>query len=237
MKNEQLVSILLQTGFKDPLKYYRGIEMHQTIIPYRVWKIFCLLLVAGLCQACTQNRITSSWAAKPLDGPVTGPILIVGAFKDPIAHKIFEDSFVVSFRNIGIKAIPSYQYGLGTSPPTKEELRQVVKKSGAQVFLISHIVNEKTTTEQYLTKHQDVAAVMYWDGSDNYHTYIYQRDQEGDRVSRTVDQMQASLFESESGKHIWSAWSKSIDYEKLLREDDQQLEQLFIKNMQDHKIL
>ncbi len=53
----------------------------------------------------------------------------------------------------------------------------------------------------------------------------------------SVDQMEASLFESESGKHIWSAWSKSIDFEKLLREDDQQLEQLFIKNLQDHKIL
>jgi hypothetical protein len=193
--------------------------------------------VAVICQSCTQNRITSSWAAKPIDGPVTGPVFIVGAFKDPIAHKIFEDSFVTSFKNIGIKAIPSYQYGLGTSLPSKEELRQVVKKSGAQVFMITHVVNEKTTTEQYLTKHQDVAAVMYWDSSDNYHSYIYQRDQEGDRVSRSVDQMEASLFESESGKHIWSAWSKSIDFEKLLREDDQQLEQLFIKNLQDHKIL
>jgi hypothetical protein len=211
--------------------------MQQTITYNRIWKIFCFLLVAGICQSCTQNRITSSWASKPINGPVTGPILIVGAFKDPIAHKIFEDSFVASFKNIGIKAIPSYQYGLGTSPPTKEELRQVVKKSGAQVFMITHVVNEKTTTEQYLTKRQDVAAVMYWDSSDNYHSYIYQRDQEGDRVSRSVDQMEASLFESESGKHIWSAWSKSIDFENLLREDDQQLEQLFIKNLQDHKIL
>ena len=211
--------------------------MQQTIRHNQIWKIFCLLLVAGMCQACTQNRITSSWAAKPIDGPVTGPILIVGAFKDPIAHKIFEDSFVASFRNIGIKAIPSYQYGLGTSPPTKEELRQVVKKSGAQVFMITHVVNEKTTTEQYLTKRQDVAAVMYWDSNDDYHSFIYQRDQEGDRVSRTVDQMEASLFDSESGQHIWSAWSKSIDFENLLREDDQQLEQLFIKNLQDHKIL
>ena len=211
--------------------------MKQTMTNNLIWKIFCLLLVAGMCQACAQNKIISSWASKSVDGPVTGPILIVGAFKDPIAHKIFEDSFVASFKRIGIKAVPSYQYGLGTTPPTKEELRQVVKKSGAQAFIIAHVLSEKTTTEQYLSKYQDVAGVMYWDDNDDYHSVVYQRVQEGDRVSRTVDQMEASLFESESGKHIWSARSTSINFEDLLREDDQQLEHLFIKNLQDHKIL
>lgn len=203
----------------------------------RFWSFFCLLLLAGICQACTQNKITSSWTSRSLDAPVAGPVLVVGAFKDPIAHKIFEDSFVASFQRVGIKAMPSYQYGLGTTPPTKEELRQVVKKSGAQAFIMTKVVSEKTTTEQYLTKRQDVAAVMYWDNSSDYHSYIFQRDQEGDRVSRTVDHMEASLFLSESGEHLWSAWSTSIDFENLLRKDDEQLEQLFIKDLQKHKII
>ncbi len=211
--------------------------MKQIMTSNRIWNFLCLLLVAGMCQACTQNNITSSWTSKSITDPISGPILVMGAFKDPIAHKIFEDSFVASFQKAGIKAIPSYEYGLGTTPPSKEELREVVKKSGAQAFIITKVLSDKTTTEQYLTKRRDVAAVLYWDSSSDYHSYIFQQDQEGDRVSRTVDHMEASLFLSESGQHIWSAWSTSVDFENLLREDDEQLEQLFIKDLQDHKII
>jgi hypothetical protein len=212
--------------------------MQQTKTNKLAWKLFCFLLVVGMCQACAQNRITSSWTNPSFNGPVKGTILVIGAFKDPIAHKIFEDSFVASLEKNGISAVPSYKYGLGSTKPSKEELRKIVKKSGASSFLITHVLSDKKSTEVFLTKHQVEAAYMYWDASDSYHEDIeFERVVPGDRVTREVDKMQASLFDSESGKHIWSAWSESINFEDLVRKEDDQLERLFIKDMQLHKII
>ena len=123
--------------------------MQQTKINKLAWKLFCFLFVVGMCQACAQNRITSSWANPSFNGPVKGTILVIGAFKDPIAHKIFEDSFVASLKKNGISAVPSYKYGLGSTKPSKEELRKIVKKSGASAFLITHVLSDKKSTEVF----------------------------------------------------------------------------------------
>ncbi len=204
----------------------------------RFWTIFCFLFVVAMCQACAQDRLLSSWTAPSFNGPIQGTILVIGAFNDPIAHKIFEDSFVASLKKNGVNAVPSYKYGLGTTKPSKEELRQIVKKSGASAFLITHVVSNVTTTEDFLTKHQVEAGYMYWDATDDYHDdIVFERVVPGDVVSRNVEKMQASLFEADSGKHIWSARTESIDFEDLVRTEDDQLERLYIKDMQRHKII
>lgn len=211
--------------------------MQQAKTNKRIWKLFCFLLLAGLCQTCAKSTLVASWTADSFDTPVQGTILVVGAFSDPIAHKIFEDSFAASLKKTGINAVPSYRYGLGAARPSKEELQQAVKKSGAETFLLTYLLSEKTSTEEYLTAHRHLATVMYWDSAHNYHALVYDEVWGGDVVTRKVNRMEASLFESKSGKHIWSARSKSINFEDLLREDDEQLEHLFIRDLQHHKIL
>ena len=65
-----------------------------------------LIVISG--QACVKNRLTSSWVDQSFKGPVKGKILVIGIFKDPTTHKIFEDSFVESLVKAGADAIPSY---------------------------------------------------------------------------------------------------------------------------------
>ncbi len=193
--------------------------------------------MAGLCQACAKSTLISSWTADSFDGPVKGTILVVGAFRDPIAHKIYEDSFVAALKKTGISAVPSYQYGLGARQASKEKLKQAIKKSEANTFLITHLLSEKTSTEEFLTTHQRLSTIMYWDNAHNYHTLVYDRVWAGDVTTRKVDLMEASLFNAASGKHIWSARSKSVNIKNLLREDDEQLEHIFIRDLLHHKIL
>jgi hypothetical protein len=215
----------------------RDTEMSQTKMYKIFWNSICFLLLIFLCQACAKSSLVDSWTTDSFVGPVKGPILVIGAFRDPVAHKIFEDSFVASLENAGVSAIPSYQFGLGTTPSKKNELQQVVKKSGASAFLITHLLSEKTSTEAFLTAHQRLATIMYWDSGHNYHSIVYDRVWAGDVVTRKVERMEASLFEAESGKHLWSVRTKTVNFENLLRDDDDQLEHLFIKNLQRHKLL
>ena len=79
---------------------------------------------------------------------------------------------------------------------------------------------------------------MYWDASDGYHkSIVFERVVPGDVVTREVEKMQVSLFASEAGKHLWSARSESINFEDRVRKEDDQLEQLHIKDMQRHESL
>ena len=78
-----------------------------------------------MCQACAQDRLLSSWTDPSFNGPVNGTILVIGAFKDPIVHKVFDDSFVASLKKVGVNAVPSCMYGLGTTKTSKKELRQI----------------------------------------------------------------------------------------------------------------
>jgi len=211
--------------------------MQQLKTAGRVRIFFVFFVITVLCQACGKNTLISSWTDNSFNGPVTGTILIIGVFRDPIAHKIYEDSFVDALEKTGIKATPSHRYGLRTTQPNHKELLQIVNKSGATAILTTHLLSEKTDSEEFLTEHYQVATVMYWDSFHNYHTVVYDRVWGGDEVKRKIDLMEASLFDAKSGKQIWSARSKSINLEDLLRKDDRKLENLFIKDLQRHMLL
>ena len=201
-------------------------------------RMFCIILITGLCQSCAKSTISSSWIDDSYHGPINGPILVIGVFKDPIAHKIYEDSFVAQLRKAGQQAIPSYKYDLRSPQPSKEKLQRVVEQAGASVILVTHLLNEKSSDYQFPEKRYAYASSVSWDERDGYHSSVYAAVWGGGKtVEKTVDRMEASLFDGQSGKHIWSAQSKSVNLNKLLRKDDEQLEELFIKDLQHHNLL
>jgi len=59
----------------------------------------------------------------------------------------------------------------------------------------------------------------------------------GNTLTRTVDFINATLFDCRTNKPIWSSSSKSVNLNHLLRADDEQLEDLYIKDMKRHQLL
>lgn len=211
----------------------QNLKIYQYILQF-----CCIALVGLLCQSCAKNKLTSSWVDTSYHGPVTGPILVIGIFKDPYAHKIYEDSFVVQLRKAGVEALPSYTYDLRSPKPGKEKLQKVVDKSGASTILITHIVDEQSSSYQFPDKHYIYGSSVSWNEQNGYHSTIYEAVWGNNvTVEKTVATMEASLFDGKSGKCIWSVRSKSVNLKKLLRKDDEQLEELFIKDMKKHSIL
>lgn len=212
--------------------------MQGSWIKTHLWQFLFVVLVMGLCQACAKSKLTSSWTNDSYEGPIKGTILVIGVFKEPVAHKIFEESFVAELRKAGRKALPSYKYGLGTTQPSKEELQQAVKQSEASTILITHLLSENSSHYQFPEKRYAYAGSMTWDNITGYHSTVYAEVWGGNKsVDKTVDYMEAALFDGKSGKHLWSARSKSVNLEKLLRKDDEQLEEVFIKDLKSHKLI
>ena len=203
-----------------------------------LYRIFSLIIIACLCQSCAKSTLNSSWTDTSYHGPVKGTILVIGVIRDPIAHKIYENSFVTELEKAGIQALPSYNYDLRTPKPSIEKLRQVVKQTGASAILITHLLNEKSSTYQFPDEGYVYAGSMSWSEISGYHSAVYAVVWGGDKsISRTVDRMEAVLFDGKSGKRIWSARSKSVNLKELLLKDDEQLAELFIKDLKAHNLL
>lgn len=71
-----------------------------------------------------------------------------------------------------------------------------------------------------------------------YHSAIFGVTFGGsETIDKTTDLLAAVVFDVKSEKKIWSAHSKSINLNSMVRTDDEKLEALFIKDMKTHNIL
>jgi len=204
---------------------------------------FCILLALFpvLILACAQSTLTSSWTDPSFTGPVDGTILVIGVFKDPTAHKIYENSFVESLAMAGAEAVPSYKYDLTAERHSKQWLQQLRKESGAKFILITHLSKQTSKDTEYAAEGVDLGGGMMLgdvDGVEEYHAYTVEDTFiPEETVTTTTDYMVATLFDSRTGKPVWSAHSKSVDLNNYLRKDDVKLETLFIQDMKAHHVL
>jgi uncharacterized membrane protein len=197
-----------------------------------------LFLLMILSQACAKNSLVSSQVDHSFAGPVTGTILVIGVFKDPTTHKIYEDSFVEEINKAGGKALPGSHYGLGQDSPDIKKLKQVMQESGASALLITHLIDEKKASEELRPMEEGQINAVYWDKAHQYHRLVYNLSWDPElTVTSKVDLMMASLFDWNSGSCVWSARSKSTNLDAYLRKNDEQLEDLFINDMKRHQLL
>jgi hypothetical protein len=201
-------------------------------------RLLILLLLPLLLTACSKSQLTSSWVDPGFRGPVQGKILVIGAFDESIAHNIYEDSFVADLRQAGVDAVAGHHYGLSPEEASKQALDGALQQSGASAILMTHLVNEKIKRD---VLQPDVAGQSYftsWSNVYGYHRLVidYVRA-EGAVEKKTTDLMEVALFDASTGKRIWAAGSKSVNLNNMLQKDDQQLEDLFIKDMREYNVL
>ncbi|MFV0436248.1 MAG: hypothetical protein ACK5PS_02485 [Desulfopila sp.] len=200
-----------------------------------------LVVLMSVLQGCAHDRVTASWVDRTFVGPVKGQILVIGAFTDPTAHKIYENSFVDVLRKAGAEATASSAVKVGAQRHSKAWLAQLRMESGAEYILITHLRKMKARDEDY------GAVGNIWggglmvddaDGVDSYHTFVVKSTViPEETVTTTTDYLVATLFDSRTGKAIWSAHSKDVDLNNYLKKEDESVEEGFIRSMQKDHIL
>ena len=207
-------------------------------INFRFITLLLVFLIAISSQACVKNRLTSSWVDQSFQGPIKGKILVIGIFKDPTTHKIFEDSFVESLVKAGADAIPSYPYGQIHARHSKDWLHQAIEQSGASFVLFTHLSVEKKQVDTVAPHGLILGGEMAGNSLEGYQSYVVELTlEQGYTLTRTDDFIDATLFDYQSDKPVWSSSSKSVNLNHFLRADDEQLENLYIKDMIHHHIL
>lgn len=207
-------------------------------INVRLIHILLVMLIALSTLSCVKNSITSSRLDQSFKGPIKGKILVIGVFKDPTTHKIFEDSFVESLVNAGADAVPSYPYGQQYERHSREWLHQAVAESGASYVLFTHLSGENKHVETDAPHGLILGGGAAGNSLEGYQSYVVELTlEQGYTLTRTDDFIDVTLFDCQSDKPIWSSSSKSVNLNHFLRADDEQLDNLYIRDMKQHHLL
>ncbi len=91
-------------------------------------QLITLFLFCTLLNSCSSSRLLSSQADPSFAKAPISKILVVGVAKDETKRRIYEDTFVDTFKKSGAQAIASYTISKSSIEPTEEALRAVVKK-------------------------------------------------------------------------------------------------------------
>ena len=205
-------------------------------------RMFYLGLLCGavlILTGCAQkDTLTSSWVDTSFQGPMEGKVLVLGVFKNPTTHKIYEDSFVASLAEAGVDAVPSYKYGQTQKRHSKGWLQHVMQESGASFVMLSHFMGEKQDTVNFRAEGAILGGGMSVGSLGNEYSFIVEDIfAPGSSETRTQDSIKVTLFDSASEKAVWFGIAESTNYNPYYRVQDIQLDNVYIKSMEKQNIL
>jgi hypothetical protein len=163
--------------------------------------VFVALALSAGCSTVTQ--VQDTWTAQDAASARLKKVLVVGMAAEETSRRQFEDSFVLSLRERGVQAVPSYQFSPTGAALTQDRLRDVVEKNDFDGVLITRLVG----VSQRLEWVGGSAGPGFYDWYGGAWPTIYSR---GYLESIPVAKMETRLFTSgQDGKLIWSATSQT----------------------------
>lgn len=193
----------------------------------------CLLLLSS----CSASKLLSTWESDTAAQFNTTKILVIGVAKEETKRRIYEDTFTDSLLAMKVDAVASYTASKVAIEPTEEHLREIIKKSGCDSVLITHMV--RASEKDYYQPHSRIIGTNNLGsyGLYGYYPFIYRSVYSGGSyVSTTKVVLETTLYDVITEKRVWSARSESID-PVMTRKYYQQLIDLFLSDLKNKKIL
>jgi hypothetical protein len=197
-------------------KSLRGYFMKKTLF-------FAFLLVTSLIlSACAPSvEVITSWKDDSMSSRTYEDVLVVGVTRDMTTQRIFEDYFVKELEAANVSAMPSYKYMTGDMKGDQEQLKKVVKKSGAKNVLVTRLVDKKTETNissPAVSVHYGGGPAAYYHGG--MYGYYGHSVQYMPPLETTTElyYLESSLYDVASDKLLWTAQVEAVD---PVRSEDQ----------------
>lgn len=168
-----------------------------------------LALVNAGCAGST--KVLGSWSDPSHDYTAVKKIAVVGASKNEVMRKYFEESFVQELAKYKIQAVASFQILKVSDPATidKDAATAQLRDAGCTHVLVTRLVDQQTVQEYrppttYAVGMSPGYGYPGWYGGWGTYwgtTYAY----EPGRIEvSTVVQMESNLYDLASGKLMWS---------------------------------
>ena len=177
----------------------------------------CLMLVAS----CSITNLNTVWKDPQYQGGKIKSILVVGGSTNQVIRRLFEDEFTTAFKTRGTNATASYSIFPSEKSLDKDTIESKCKELGIDAILMAKVVSRKTERDYSGSP----PSPNYFYGQSPYFydwPNSYSRMNIGggfnarypeDRLyysAYEVANVETSIYETQTGKLIWSALSDTV---------------------------
>jgi hypothetical protein len=168
----------------------------------RKWAIFSIM--AAVCwlitTSCATTTLNAVWKDPNYQGGKREKVLVVGVSKNPTQRRLFEDALVAQLKARGTDAVASYTIIPTEEMSDKAAVESKIKTMEVDTILVTKLVAKKT--EKVSSAPAPYPPTYYYRGWYDYYSRSY-----GDEYEYEVTSLETNLYETETGKLIWSAFS------------------------------
>jgi len=197
----------------------------------RNWTVFSIL--AAVCWlltvSCATTTLNAVWKDPNYQGGKLEKVLVVGVSKSPTQRRLFEDAFVAQLRARGTDAAASYTIIPTEEMADKAAVESQIKTMEVDTILVTKFVEKKK--EKVYSSPAPYPPTYYYRGWYDYYSRSYDNEYEYEVAS-----LETNLYETETGKLIWSAFSDT--YAGTTSEQEiKSFVEVIIKSLSDNQLI
>jgi hypothetical protein len=181
---------------------------------FRLIAGFGSLLLIGLLSSCASpTRFTLLWHDQNYSGAPLQDILILGVADQPGKRRLFEDTFAQAFIGNGTNAVASYKVLPDGGKPDQSVIDRAIASRRTDAVLVTHLLG----VEEKEIYHPPVSYTFprhYRLGYYGHYVTVWDHIHQPGYYSRhQAVRLESNLYDSQTGKLIWSAQSETLDPE------------------------
>ena len=173
----------------------------------------CLSVVAS----CSLTNLNAVWMDPQYQGGKLKNVLVIGGSTNQVVRRIFEDEFTARLKTRGTNAIPSYSIFPSENTLDKDTIESKSRDLGIDSMLITKVVDTKTKREITPAPYNVYYRDTYFYNWPNRSSRFYSGNNPGryhnDRryySEYEVVNLETNIYETQTGKLIWSALSDTV---------------------------
>jgi hypothetical protein len=199
----------------------------------------CLLVAAS----CSLTNLNAVWKDPQYQGGKLKNVLVVGGSTNQVVRRIFEDEFTARLKTRGTNAIPSYTIFPSENTLDKDTIESKSRDLGIDAMLIARVIDTKTKNQ--LTpapSNYYYRDIYFYDWPNRYSRFNsgpipgrYYDDRRYYSEYEVVN-LETNIYETQTGKLIWSALSDTVIGGSSELEVSSVVEKI-IKNLSENQLI
>jgi hypothetical protein len=196
-----------------------------------------------MTASCSLTNLNAVWKDPQYQGGKLQNILVIGGTTNQIVRRITEDEFTARFKSRGTNAIPSYTVFPSAKTLDKDTIESSGRDLGIDSILIARVIDIKT--KQQVTPapasyyYRDIYFYDWPNRYSRFYTGSFTGGYYSDRSYLSeyeVANLETSIYETQTGKLIWSALSDTVIGGDTLLEVSSVVE-VIMKNLAENQLI
>ena len=168
-------------------------------------RILLPIAMVIVISACASTRAVTEWQDETYTGRPDS-VLVIAAVEDGARRRNVEDAYVEEFGVLGIAAAPAYALMGGDSSLSRETVEAAIEGRDIDAVLVTRLLGVEEI-EQY----QPPTQFEHYRSYHRYYSHSLRYSSPGYYRKYNLLTLETTLYDTATGKLVWSMQSESID--------------------------